>query len=224
MTACTIRAMSTLLEFEYSYLVPGVNSRGSPATYERSWAGGGATSSDAATAWWNSLFRLKSGTPLLCWSSCATVTSAHAAGWSGSLAPTVSVEREAAVAHQRQCRRAAVRLGHAGEAHRVAGGDLRTGGGVGHARGVQDRGRRAPLHHDRDAGRSVGMRHDGIESSLEVAVGPARRGPSPHRRHRRHHNDGQAQARRGAEPPARGTQHSVTLSAATAPRGDPVVP
>jgi len=92
--------------------------------YERSWAGGGATSSDATTACWNSGFWLKSGIPLLCWSSWATVTSAHAAGWSGSLAPTVSSSERLPSPTSDSAAAPLYALATLGEAHRVAGGDF----------------------------------------------------------------------------------------------------
>ena len=46
--------------------------------------------SEASSASRNAALPLKSGTPLVCWSSWARVTSAHAVGCSGSTLPTVS--------------------------------------------------------------------------------------------------------------------------------------
>ena len=146
--------------------------------YERSCTGGGATSGDAATASRKSLLWLKSGMPLVCCSSCVESHVAPRGGEVGSDVGDGRVDVELALADERECGRAAVRLGDAGHALVVVDAPRLPGGDVGDTRGVEH-GRRAALHHDRDTRRpTVGfgeLDDRGVERGVRVG-GTRRRG------------------------------------------------
>ena len=166
-----------LSEFEYSYLLPGVNCSGSPCTEVSSCSGGGATAGEALTASWKAGGRLKSGTPLVCCSSSARVTSAQAAGWLGNTLPIVSsslslpsATAETAAAPLKALATLAMRTTSS-----IAIGCLVVGVGD---TGGEEGGADSALNDDRHAGRSVGALHEGVERSL-----PARRRASTSPRH-----------------------------------------
>src|SRR5262245_13781407 len=94
-----------LSELEYAYSVPGVKIGSGFSMYDRSWTGGGATRSDASSAFLNASSSVKSGIPLVWLSSWRSVMFAHSCGRSGRHFPTVSsrlstrrATRESAVA------------------------------------------------------------------------------------------------------------------------------
>src|SRR4051812_4800415 len=80
-----------LSELEYLYFDPGRKLSGWSATNDRRSTGAGGVSSDALNAFANPSVWLKSGMPLLCWSSCQSFTFAHAFGRSGRTLPIVLV-------------------------------------------------------------------------------------------------------------------------------------
>src|SRR4051794_26595611 len=87
--AATISPIKMFSVLEYLYLLPDGNDSGWSATYVTSCSGGGGVARDAPTASWKVALLLKSGIPLVCWSSCASVTLLHAAGCARRTSPTV---------------------------------------------------------------------------------------------------------------------------------------